>query len=197
MVTEQSLPVARSYYYRPIEIALLILSNRAVALQEHGRDVLLETFIINFEELFEEYLRRVLQNRTESEFVVRDGNHEGKKPLFDDRRDPPAQPDMLVVWRPTNRKVIAEVKYKDKPDRSDINQAITYALSYGTDRAVLVHQCKPGSPGGLKTIGTINGIRIDAYAFDLGATDIDAEEKAFAECFFELVRPPHIVDIAA
>jgi hypothetical protein len=49
----------------------------------------------------------------------------------------------------------------------------------------------------LKTIGTINGIRIDAYAFDLGATDIDAEEKAFAECFFELVRPPHIVDIAA
>lgn len=197
IVRRHSLPVARSYYYRPLEISLLILSNHSVALQEHGNDVLLETFVINFEELFEQYMRRVLQNRAPPHCGVKDGNRDGKKPLFDDRREPPAQPDILITRHPADQKVIGEVKYKDKPDRSDINQAITYALSYGTNRTVLIHQCRPGSPRGLKTIGMIRGIRIYAYAFDLGASDIDAEEEAFAQCLFELVRPPHVVGAAA
>jgi 5-methylcytosine-specific restriction enzyme subunit McrC len=181
------LPATRGYYYRALEIALLILSNRGVALQEYGNDVLLETFIINFEDLFEEYLRRVLQQRALGELTVKDGNREGKKPLFDDKNEPPAQPDIVLAWPPTGRTLIAEVKYKEKPDRSDINQTITYALSYDTTRALLVHQSKPGSPNGLYLIGTIHGIRIEGYAFDLGAADLDAEEAAFAKCLFDLV----------
>jgi 5-methylcytosine-specific restriction enzyme subunit McrC len=194
---KSSLPATRSYYYRPLEIALLILSNRGVALQEHGNDVLLETFIINFEELFEEYLRRVLQQQARGDLTVRDGNREGKKPLFDDTKEHPAQPDIVLAWRPTGRTVIAEVKYKDRPDRSDINQVIAYALSYDTNRAVLVHQSRPGSPKGLSLIGTIRGIKIEAYAFDLGADNLDSEEAAFTQCLFDLVRPPHVAGVAA
>jgi len=192
-----SIPPARSYYFRPLEIGVLILSHRGVALQEHGNDVLLETFIINFEELFEEYLRRVLQHRAHGELAVWDGNREGKKPLFDDRRDPPAQPDIVMAWRPTGQKVIAEVKYKDRPDRPDINQAITYALSYGTNCAVLVHQRRPGSPKGLSLRGKIQEIKIYAYAFDLGARDLDTEEAALADCLFDLVRPPYATPATA
>jgi 5-methylcytosine-specific restriction enzyme subunit McrC len=192
-----ALPAARSYYYRAIEIALLILSNRGIALQEHGTDVLLETFIINFEDLFEEYLRRVLQHKAQGELTVRDGNRQGKKALFDDKMDPPAQPDIVLSWRPTGRTVIAEVKYKERAVREDINQAITYALCYGTQRAVLVHQSRPGAPKGFSHIGTIRGIRIEGYAFDLGAKDLDAEEQMFCDCLFDLVRPPHVASAAA
>lgn len=192
-----ALPTARSYYYRAIEIALLILSNRGIALQEHGTDVLLETFIINFEDLFEEYLRRVLQHKAQGELTVRDGNREGKKALFDDKLDPPAQPDIVLSWRPTGRTVITEVKYKERAARDDINQVITYALCYGTQRAVLAHQSRPGAPKGLSHIGTIRGIRIEGYAFDLGAEDLDAEEQTFCDCLFDLVQPPHVASTAA
>jgi 5-methylcytosine-specific restriction enzyme subunit McrC len=191
------LPGSRSYYYRPLEIALLILSNRGIALQEQGNDVLLETFIINFEDLFEEYLRRVLQQQASDSLAVQDGNNEGRKALFDDKPEPPAQPDIVLSWKPMGRTVIAEVKYKDKPNRDDFNQAITYALCYGTDRAVLVHQNKPGGEKGLELAGTIRGIRIETYAFDLGADNLETEEEAFCNCMFGLVRPRHFADEAA
>jgi 5-methylcytosine-specific restriction enzyme subunit McrC len=192
-----SLPTSRSYYYRALEIALLILSNRGIALEEQGSDVLLETFIINFDDLFEEYLRRVLQQRAEGGLIVKDGNREGKKPLFDDQNAPSAQPDIVLTWRPTHRTVVAEVKYKERPQREDINQAITYALCYGTEQAILVHQCGPEAPKGLRPIGTLQGIKVNAYAFDLGADDLDAEEATFANCLFGLVRPPHVESVAA
>jgi 5-methylcytosine-specific restriction enzyme subunit McrC len=191
-----SLPATRYYYYRPLEIALLILSGRGVAPQEQGADILLGTFIINFEDLFEEYLRRVLQQRAPTQLIVRDGNREGKRGLFDGKADPPAQPDIVLAWQPTWRKAIAEVKYKERPDRGDINQAITYALCYGTDRAVLVHQYPLRGPKGLSLIGVIGGIRLEAYAFDLGAEDLEAEEKAFAETLFSIVRPSVLVGAA-
>jgi 5-methylcytosine-specific restriction enzyme subunit McrC len=190
LVSRRSLPAGRSYYYRALEIALLILSNRGIELQAKGADVLLETFIINFDDLFEEYLRRVLQLRAPPGLSVKDGNIEGKQPLFDDRADQPAQPDAVLTWLPTGRCVIGEIKYKEKPNRDDINQAITYAVCYGTDQAVLIHQCgADGVHKGFRHHGTIRGIKLENYAFDLGAENIEAEEIAFAEAMFDLVRP--------
>jgi len=193
----RGLPAGRSYYYRALEIALLILSNRGIALQDKGADVLLETFIINFDDLFEEYLRRVLQMRAPDLLTVQDGNHEGKRPLFDDRADQPAQPDVVLTWQTSGRSAIGEIKYKERPSREDINQAITYALCYGTDRAVLIHQVRPGGQAGLRYHGTIRGIRLENYAFDLGAADLEAEEAAFAQTLFDLVRPQQAVVGAA
>ena len=128
---------------------------------------------------------------------MKDGNREGKKPLFDDRDDPPAQPDIVLSSQSTGRLIVAEVKYKERPLRDDINQAVTYALCNGTDRAILVHQSPPGGPRGLRPIGMIRGIKIGAYGFDLGADNLDAEETAFADCLFNLVRAPHVVGVAA
>jgi len=175
------LPASRMYYSRALEIALLIISSRGVSLQEHGQDIVLETFIVNFEKMFEDYLLRVLEQRADSTLLrVRSGNFSGKKPLFDDRKEPPAQPDIVISSIATGKKIIAEVKYKEKPNRDDYNQAITYAVTYRSERVILVHQNKPGSPKGLRHIGTMNGIVLDAYAFDLSLADLDHEEDAFA-----------------
>lgn len=175
------LPASRMYYSRPLEIALLIISNRGISLQERGIDVLLETFIVNFERMFEDYLLRVLEQQADPTLLrVRSGNASGKKPLFDDRKDPPAQPDIVISSIATGNKLIAEVKYKEKPTREDYNQAITYAVTYRSNRVILVHQNKAGAATGLRHIGTMNGIALDAYAFDLSKADLEGEELAFA-----------------
>ena len=186
IIDEKSLPSMRSYYYRALDIAILILKNESISLQIRGDDIALDTFIVNFEDLFEMYLRRLLHARSEAKFSIRDGNREGRKPLFDDRKAPPAQPDIVIICNGTGKKVIAEVKYKEKPSRDDINQAITYALSYKTDTVVLVHQRKPSGPKGLQTIGLIGGIRLSSYGFDLSNTNLDEEEKIFSTAMFSL-----------
>lgn len=184
----------KSYYYRALEISLMVLSDTGISLQYAGSDVSLASFIVNFEDLFEEYLRRVLQGRSPVEVLVRDGNKEGRRYLFDEKRGQMAQPD-IVISAGLGRTVVAEVKYKEKPNRDDINQAITYAICYRTDRVVLVHQKPPDKPSGVYTIGTINGIRLEGFAFDLGALDLEEEEQRFSEALFNLV-PALEADVA-
>lgn len=187
VVIGRTLGPSRSYYYRALEVALLIIDNKGVSLEVLGGDVSLDTFIVDFESIFEAYLRRVLQRSAETGVVVRDGNEEGKKRLFDDTKVHVAQPDIVVVRTANGRKVIAEVKYKEKPNRDDINQAIVYAQSYKCSHAILVHQNKQGAPTGPKHIGKIQGITLQSYAFDLGAEVLDDEEAAFCRHVFDLV----------
>lgn len=181
----RGLPVARDYYYRALDIALLILSNKGIVLQGSEGVVTLNTFIINFEILFEEYLRRVLHARRPDSVLVQDGNKEGRKSLFDDRKQPPAQPDIVITCPKSKKRIFGEVKYKDKPSREDINQAITYALSYRTRQAILIHQNKPGTEAGPRMIGEVNGITLKAYAFNLDNDDLATEEERFARFMFE------------
>jgi 5-methylcytosine-specific restriction enzyme subunit McrC len=188
MLMAKLLPDARAYYGRALEIAIMIMSNRGIALQDQGTDVVLDSFIVNFEVMFEDYLRRVLQTRSDPAQVrVRDGNREGKKYLFDDKKDSLAQPDIVVSSIATGKTIIAEVKYKEKPKREDYNQAITYAVAYRANRSILVHQNAPGAGTGLRHIGTMNGIVLDAYAFDLSNVDLAAEESAFANLILSAV----------
>lgn len=182
----------KAYYYRALEISLMILSETGISLQNSGSDVTLASFIVNFEDLFEEYLRRVLNEQSPNGFFVRDGNKDGRRYLFDDSRRHMAQPD-IVISAGEGRTIVAEVKYKEKPNRDDINQAITYAICYRTSRAVLIHQKPPEKRGGLYRIGTMNGIALEGYGFDLGATDLDEEERQFGEVLFNLVPPLEIV----
>ncbi|MET3781116.1 5-methylcytosine-specific restriction enzyme subunit McrC [Brevundimonas sp. 1080] len=185
----QALPKNRLYYSKALDIATLVLQGRSIGLDRVGDDLIMETFIVDFEDIFEKYIRKVLHLASGPDLLVLDGNVEGKKPLFDDRNDPPAQPDIILSRPTTNESVVVEVKYKDKPDRSDINQAITYAVAYRCDRVVLAHQCKANGPRGLRRLGVVNGITVDAYAFDLGRQDLEAEEQAFAVTVLGMMPP--------
>ena len=84
-------------------------------LQVQGSDIALQTFLLDFEDVFEQYLRRVLEIRSTGVLNVQDGNGDGKRPLYDNRTDTPAQPDIILL-PPSGAPVIAEVKYKEKPD---------------------------------------------------------------------------------
>lgn len=187
LLQSQNLSSIRSYYYRPIEIALLILSEESIVLDKLGSAIELQTFIIDFELVFETYLRRVLEKYSPSGYTVKDGNSEGKKALYDDRDSPTAEPD-IVIESELRTPLIAEVKYKDDPKRPDINQAIAYGLSYRTDRVVLLHQCRENGRRGLYDKGSINGLRVQAYAFDLAAEDIELEEARLVEVIFSMAE---------
>ena len=186
-IQRRQLPARRHYYYRALEVAVLILSNGGIALQEKGSDVLLRSFVVNFDDLFECYIRRVLQSFSSDEIGVFDGNVERKKYLFQNTKVHHAQPDIVVTSNVTTKTIVSDVKYKDLPKREDINQAVTYAVSYGTTMTLIIHQIKPGSPSGLKHIGLIGGISVDAYGFDLDSHDLPKEEKSMADAIFALI----------
>jgi 5-methylcytosine-specific restriction enzyme subunit McrC len=188
LVEGQSLPTGRSYYYRALEIALLVLSEKGISFQSFGTDVTLDTSIIDFETVFEDYVRRVLQRGSGNSIIVKDGNTDGKRSLFDDRKSPPAQPDIVLIEAESGNAVVLDVKYKDKPNRSDINQVVTYALTYRSKRVVLVHQNEPSAAPGLTLLGRIDHVEVYAYAINLDNPDLLGEEAKMSESLFQLLN---------
>jgi 5-methylcytosine-specific restriction enzyme subunit McrC len=194
-IESRILPISRSYYYRPAEIACLILSRGAISLDKPGKDIELASFILNFEDLFEAYLRRVLADHVPTDVAVLDGNQEGKRLLFADANVHLAQPD--IVLNRGGQNAIVEVKYKARPNREDINQAITYAICYGASRVAIAHQWPQTGPKGSYAIGTIAGIELSAYAFDLASENLDVEEAAFTTSSLNLLPAADPLEIAA
>lgn len=184
------IPPNRMYYERPLRIALTILSGQGVSLVEHGDEVELSSYIIDFEKLFEDYLREALRLRVPnlvSGATVRDGGVEPKQPLFGDTDWSTAEPD-IIIDLPPDRRVVIEVKYRDKVERDDIDQTITYGCAFRVKNAVLVFQSPVGKPSELRRLGVTNGINVYTYAFDLANTDLEAEEKSFAEVMLGLTE---------
>lgn len=150
----------------------------------------MSSYIIDFEKVFEAYLRNVLAARLPNLHPgarVRDGNKQGvKRGLYNEKRDPPAQPD-VVIDAPviaeslqTYKLIVGDVKYKDAVDRQNVEQVVTFGCVYRTTTVVLIHQRKVGRPSGRGYLGTIGEIAVHTYAFDLDAVDLEAEEHVFA-----------------
>lgn len=169
---------ARNYYEGAITYALLILREQGITLDEPDGEYELNGFIVNFETMFEDYTRNALRLKIGPGFQVEDGNSDARKPLFDDKKDPPAQPD-IVVTKGRSR-VIVEVKYKEKPDRNDINQAVTYALCYRTTSVILLHLTNNEALSGIHHVGDIQGISVYAFRYFLGSTVLETQEQELA-----------------
>jgi len=177
--------VSRSYYIPSLEIALAIVRGRSVVAGEGGK-LELPSYIINFETLFEDYLRKALSSKQhDAPFEVSDGNDAGKRPLFDDSSQPPAQPDILIKL--DENLLVVDVKYKEKVDRADINQVVTYASVYRTNIVILLHQAAAEDEGGLFLRGRIGALSVYCYQFNLGASDLVAEEKRLVRAMNWLV----------
>jgi 5-methylcytosine-specific restriction enzyme subunit McrC len=77
--------------------------------------------------------------------------------------------------------VVLDVKYKPaekKPERDDLNQVITYAVSYRSPAVVVVQPRADGaSRQGLIHLGDIDGRAVYQYVVDLSG-DLEAEEAA-------------------
>ena len=189
------LPPLRSYYAQALYIATTIIENRGVDFDRKGGDVLLPSMIFDFDVVFENYLRAVLQEQFSvlaPYLRVLDGNlggtSGGAKLLFDTSTlKEKANPDIVIRQDNADKEalypIIIDAKYKpvENPDRSDINQAIGYGLSYGCHNVVLAHPRREGGAVGLRLIGTIKGFNFYQYIFDLANKNPQEEESKFAK----------------
>lgn len=187
------LPPLRGYYSDTLAISLAIIREHAIALDHVGSDLRLSSLVLNMNVVFEAYLRSVL--RTEAAKVgwngrVLDGNkHEGAKLLFDaSSTTVVANPDIVVAVGERRRRrvpLLIDAKYKPlvaDPEREDLNQVISYGLSYRAENVVLVHpRGRASMQAGLRLLGTVRPVTVHVYTFDLGAVDLAAEERRFAQ----------------
>lgn len=191
--------LARLFVYGPysyqnaIRLAALILDGGGISTRGGEKKVELPVVLVNMAEVFEAYSRIVTQNQLESatRFTVLDGNKGGasgaKRNLFESPaatiKNPSVTPDIVVSLsgRPV---VVLDVKYKEAgavPERSEINQIICYAERYACKKAMILYPEAWEHDRLVRFIGLIGGIEVYAGAINLGAADLDAEERKFGQ----------------
>ncbi|MCW3985158.1 MAG: McrC family protein [Candidatus Bathyarchaeota archaeon] len=170
-------PFIRSYYNAILRISLLIINQSSIDVQRFEQDIYLPSLIIKMSDVFEKYLFRVLKEGIQRKNVkVLNGNKaEGMKKLFSDNQMYTTTPD-IVIKKEKIFPLIIDAKYKDQPRREDLNQIITYCLSYRSNVGVLICP-KTSVLSGEEYIGQISGVRIFTYHFNLANKDIRAEEQ--------------------
>jgi 5-methylcytosine-specific restriction enzyme subunit McrC len=164
-------------HVRALRLATALVARRGVELPLGGTDIFLPSFLIDMESLFEEYVLRVLGQQL-STFQVA-GMNEATKALFEDTNTPLANPD-IVIYRDGAALLVGDVKYKLHYTREDLNQVISYALSYAVNGAVIFVPALNEVDAGLTTIGRIKGIRIHQYALWLGSLQLSREAERMA-----------------
>ena len=186
----------RKYYANVCEICRLIINNSGVSFDESGHDIEMSTFTLDMSTTFEKYLINSLRlNRAtfpESTAIL-DGNREGKKKFY---RQPSlaksdAKPDVIIKIDDQHQ-IIADAKYKPNCKDSDRYQAISHALSYRSNIAVLVLPKTSVSPSApLRKLGTVGysyEVDVFEYYFDLAEANLEEEEQRFASSLASLVN---------
>jgi len=196
VIGSSPLPDSRAYYRPVLDLSKLIVRGVGIALDLGGSDVEMGSLLIDTNTLFENFVRVSLAKHAALQHwpvSVLDGNKEGKVALYDVpavlpsplgspmpalASDDPgkAQPDIVFGALDGHVSLIAEVKNTDKgknsriPDRSEVEQAVTYALRYGLDFTVLIHPWLRGEKG-LVYVGRIRTIDVYDYRLDLSTDE--------------------------
>lgn len=197
------LPDSRSYYRPALDLALLILQDIGIALDIGGNDVALGSLLIDTNKLFEKFVRISLSKHAKRHkwpAEVLDGNTDGSLPLYSVPSPAPsplgesmtalaeadpgrAQPDVVIRHSGGGFPLVAEVKNtahgKDSdsadvlPNRSEVEQAVTYALRYDLPFTILIHPWIKGTKG-LVYVGRVQSIDVYDYRLDLSSeTGVD------------------------
>jgi 5-methylcytosine-specific restriction enzyme subunit McrC len=172
-------------YRQCVRLARTILERQGVELSGDGEDVTLPSIVIDMEILFEQYVRRVIQKQLKP-LAVHDGNKEGARPLFDNRSNPPANPD-VVIEENSACVMIGEVKYKLAESRDDINQVLAYAVTYRSNKIILFLPADNRERSGLYEVGRVNDINVYRYRIDLASSDLDNEEREMGSALKTLI----------
>lgn len=187
------LPDSRAYYRPALDLSVLILQGVGIALEIGGDDVQLNSLLIDTNKLFENFVRISLVKLAKAQgwsVDVLDGNTEGKVDLYDVPDDLPApfgrpmqavasrdpgkaQPDVVLRALDGTCPLVAEVKNtvtsdSALPDRSHVEQAVTYALRYGLGFTLLIHPWVAGAKG-LVYVGRVRSIDVYDYRLDLSS----------------------------
>jgi 5-methylcytosine-specific restriction enzyme subunit McrC len=194
------LPDPRAYYRPVLDLSVLILEGVGIALELGGNDVQLSSLLIDTNKLFENFVRVSLAKHAKQAgwpVDVLDGNAEGKLDLYTVPDPLPAplgvpmtalasvdpgkaQPDIVLRALDGSFPLVAEVKNtthgKDAeaddllPARSEVEQAITYALRYDRDFTLLIHPWIKGTKG-LVYVGRVRSVDVYDYRLDLSSDE--------------------------
>lgn len=198
------LPDSRFYYRAALDLSLLIVQGQGIALEIGGHDVRMGSLLIDTNSLFENFVRVSLSRHAETQgwpVEVLDGNKEGKVDLYDVPIPAPelfgsplealarfdagtAQPDIVLRGFAGEIPLIAEVKNtihgRDAqredvlPERSEVEQAVTYALRYDLPFTLLIHPWIKGTKG-LVYVGRVRSVDVYDFRLDLSQdSGIDA-----------------------
>ncbi|PYY34472.1 hypothetical protein [Curtobacterium sp. MCPF17_046] len=206
------LPASRSYYTDALRTAVAIVTGKGLSLDDPSGALPLESLLLDMGPLFEKYVRTTLQRRAATDrwgISVLDGNKDGALPLY---ADPPADvyvngrvqrplgpaasavrvtPDVVFRREDGSVPLVAELKNtlikKQLPDRSEVEQAVTYATRYQTSAVLLVHPKGHGVKGGLQFCGQIGDVAVFDYRYDLNAADMDTEDRLFSDAVASLL----------
>ncbi|MCJ8272520.1 MAG: McrC family protein [Psychrosphaera sp.] len=194
LIKTDKIPQLRHYYITICEICRLLITSTGVDLDHHGSQLNINSFTINMEKTFEQFLLNSIRNHRvlfDDSTIVLDGNFEGKKRFF----SPPgrgmgyAKPDIVIKTGNQTKHIIA-AKYNLKTTDSDRYQIIAHALSYQAKKAVLVLPATTKNTE-IVAIGTVGGrfeIEIYELFIDLSAEDLEAEEHKYLTIISKLME---------
>ena len=186
---ECTIPGTRAYYADACNTAMLIVENSGI--HPYGPDeVSTLSFVVSMPNVFQDYCLSVIQQRlSDHGFSVEDGRREARRHLFSDGSSDSryAEPD-IVILQDRDVRLVVEVKYKTLPNRHDINQAVTYALTYDQDRVVLLCFCGKLRGEELQYMGRVgDSVRVWAYYMDMDAPDLAVTERRLEEALINLL----------
>jgi 5-methylcytosine-specific restriction enzyme subunit McrC len=205
VINSARMPVLRNYYVPAINLAKLVIRDEGVKFDGHREALVMSSLLINLEQAFEIYLRRILfenlKGRMPKHEVLdgnRGGQQGGKKRLFDQVMPPgtgamiEATPDIVIRRNGTipDTPGVIEIKYKASeglPDRDDINQAISYGISYRASFVILVLPRTKNLVGGLTSLGSVGSVKVFQYRFDLANVRLQEEEQVFVSAIESLL----------
>jgi len=175
-------------YEKTLPLANAVLRSSGPSQRNLPPSFSLNSLIFDVADAFEQYIRGCLAKHC-SAFVI-DGNFAAptgaKQLLFLNSthhltRNVHTTPDVLIRNDQGVPVCVLDVKYKPysgMPDRNDINQALTYALAYGTAICGLVYPSN--SPvGRVDAFGKVGGVDVFGFSIGLNAPDLLAEERRF------------------
>ena len=177
----------RQHYPAAIGVAELILRDLGIELRSQSGRAKLPAILINMDNVFEGYVRAVLTGMP-ARFKMLDGNinpPSGARMRHiasgSEVKATPATPDVVIRIAESGKCVlVADVKYKPPPNfpaREDLNQVVTYAVAYKTNKACIFYPQKgSASPTGITSLGTIGNVLVFKYIVDLNSNDMELEE---------------------
>jgi 5-methylcytosine-specific restriction enzyme subunit McrC len=164
--------------YRPMHLLCRFLLENSGPTPRSG-DRALTPFVVRMPTLFERLVAKVLPPKLPAHLTVKAHEHAHLTGTHGVRLDI----DLVVRDRTTGAvRLVLDTKYKDAavPDRSDFNQAVTYAVSLGAPAAALVY---PTIAAPYRTHA--GGVAVHRIGFRLDG-DLEEEVEAFANRVAEL-----------
>lgn len=180
-----AIPRHLAHYIEPLWLSYLILQSKLPDLINTGF-VTLDSLIINVSNVFEAYIRKIIQlSAAKSGWTVRDGNL-NPHPLFSDTEKFSVKPD-IVIYDDDQPIAIVDVKYKLDPKESDRYELLAFMESLGVTKGAFI--CPQSANCGSRYIGrTMGNKSMSIIRYDLSAIEISEEDRVLEDNLRKLVE---------